>query len=69
MVTSTNHGIAGPDLDRARPLALWRFLQHLSAKCDEDQNKSYDFRSGPLVGTTSYYGKSGLSNALRSQKG
>ena len=25
----------------------------------EDQKKSYDFRSGPLAGTASYYGKSG----------
>ena len=26
---------------------------------DEDQKKSYDFSSGPLAGTASYYGKSG----------
>ena len=32
LVTSTNHVIAGPDLHRARPLELWRFLQHFSAK-------------------------------------
>ena len=25
----------------------------------DDQKKSYDFRSGPLAGTTSYNGKSG----------
>ena len=25
----------------------------------EDQKKSYDFSLGPLVGTASYYGKSG----------
>ena len=25
----------------------------------EDQKKSYDFSSGPLAGTTSYYSKSG----------
>ena len=25
----------------------------------EDQKKSYDFRSGPLASTASYYGKSG----------
>ena len=25
----------------------------------EDQIKSYDFSSGPLAGTASYYGKSG----------
>ena len=52
MVTSTNHVIAGPDLLRARPLALWKFSQHLSAKYTvEDQKKSYDFSSGSLVGT------------------
>ena len=33
MVTLTNHVIAEPDLHRAEPLALWRFSQHLSAKC------------------------------------
>ena len=60
MVTSTNHIIAGPDLHHAGPLALRRFLQHLSAKyIDEDQKKSYDFSSGLLAGTASYYGKSG----------
>ena len=52
MVTSTNHVIAGPDLLRARPLALWRFSKHLSAKYTvEDQKKSYDFSSGSLAGT------------------
>ena len=59
MVTSNNHVIARPDLHRARPLALWRFSQHLSANIGEDQKKSYDFNSGPLAGTASYYGKSG----------
>ena len=55
-----NHVIAGPDLHRARPLALWRFSQHLSAKyIGENQKKSYDFSSGTLAGTASYYGKSG----------
>ena len=29
---SLNHVIAGPDLHRAGPLALWRFSQHLFAK-------------------------------------
>ena len=33
IVTLTNHVFAGPDLHRAGPLALWRFSQHLSAKC------------------------------------
>ena len=32
LVTPTNRVIAGPDLHRAGPLALWRFSQHLSAK-------------------------------------
>ena len=51
MVTSTNHVIAGPDLHRARPLALCRFSQHLLANIGEDQKISYDFSSGPLAGT------------------
>ena len=61
MITSSNHVIAGPELHRARPLALWRFLQRLFAKYTvvKDQKKSYDFRSGILAGTASYYGKSG----------
>ena len=32
MVTPINHVIAGPDLHRAGPLAVWGFLQHLLAK-------------------------------------
>ena len=32
MVTPANHAIAGPDLHRAGPLAVWGFLQHHSAK-------------------------------------
>ena len=55
MVTSTNHVIAQPDLHRPRPLALWIFLGNIG----EDQKKSFDFSSGPLAGTASYYGKSG----------
>ena len=31
------------------------FLENIG----EDQKKSYDFSSGPLAGTASYYGKSG----------
>ena len=58
MVTSTINVIAGPDLRRARPLAVWGFLQHLSAKNGGDQKKSYDFSAGPLAGTVPYYGKS-----------
>ena len=37
MFTSTNHVIAGPDLHRARPLALSRFSQHLFANIGEDK--------------------------------
>ena len=67
MVTSTNHVIARPDLHRAGPLALGRFLQHLSAKyIGEDQKKLCDFSSRPQACTASYYGKSGPDNALRS---
>ena len=32
MVTPTNHVIAGPNLHRAGPLALWGFSQDLPAK-------------------------------------
>ena len=32
LVTPTNRVIAGPDLHRARPLAMGRFSQHLSDK-------------------------------------
>ena len=59
MVTPTNHAIAGPDLYRAEPKAVWGFLQHLSAKYREDQKKSYDLSAGPLAGTAPYYGQSG----------
>ena len=30
----------------------------------EDQKKSYDFSSGPLAGTASYYGKSGPDKCI-----
>ena len=30
---ATGHVIADPDFHRAGPLTLWRFSQHLSAKC------------------------------------
>ena len=48
MVTPTNHVIAGPDLHCAGPLALWGFLQDLSAKY---RAKSYNLIAGPLAGT------------------
>ena len=47
MVTPTNHVIAGPDLLRAGPLALWRFLQDLSAKYREDQKSLTISARGP----------------------
>ena len=59
MVTPTNRVIAGPDLHRAGPLALWRFSQRILPNIDEDQKKSYDFSVGPLAGTAPYYGRSG----------
>ena len=59
MVTPTNHVIAGPDLHRAGPLALRRFLQHFLPTIREDQKQYYNFIAGPLAGTSPYYGKSG----------
>ena len=48
MVTPTNHAIAGPDLHRAGPLAVWGFLQDLSAKYRGRANKVLRFqRSAP----------------------
>ena len=46
MVTPTNHDIAGPDLHRARPLALWGFFQDLSAKYRGRPNKVLQFERG-----------------------
>ena len=68
MVTPTNHIIAGPIYIALSPLlALWRFLQHLSAKYRRKPKKSYDFSAGPLAGTASYYGiDPALVNVLRS---
>ena len=59
MVTPTNHAIPGLDLHHARPLAVWGFLQHLSAKYRGRAKKPYDFSEGPLAGTAPYYGQSG----------
>ena len=58
MVTSINHVIAGPDLHRARPLALWRFSQHLSVKYRRRPKKILRFQIGALAGSALYYGKS-----------
>ena len=63
-VTPSNHVIAGLDLHRAGPLALWRFLQHLSAKYRERQKQSYDLSARPLGGTAPYYGKSGPGKCI-----
>ena len=46
MVTAINHVIAGPDLRRPGPLALWGFLQDLSDKYREDQTKVLRFLGG-----------------------
>ena len=43
MVTPTNHVITGPDLYRAGPLALWGFLQDLSAKYRQRPKKVLRF--------------------------
>ena len=59
MVTRTNHAIAGPNLHRAGPLAVWGFLQHLSAKYRVRPKKSYDLSARPLAGTAPYYGQFG----------
>ena len=60
MVRLTKHVIAGRDLPRAGPLALWRFSQHLLPNVGEDHKKAYDLSAGPLAGTAPYCGKSGL---------
>ena len=54
MIALTNRVIAWPDLHRAGPLALWKFLQHFSAKYRSRPKKSYDFSVGPLAGTAPY---------------
>ena len=60
MVTSTNHVIAGPDLHRAiGPRRFGDFRNIFLPNIGEDQKKSYDFSSGFLAGTASYYGKYG----------
>ena len=46
MVTPTNHVIAGPDLHRAGPLALWEFLQDLFAKYRGRPKKVLRFELG-----------------------
>ena len=52
MLTATNHVIAGPDLFRARPLALKMYFRNIFLpNIGEDQKKSFDFSSEPLAGT------------------
>ena len=48
LVMLTNHVIAGPDLHRAGPLALWRFRNIFLPNIGEDQKKPQDLRAGPL---------------------
>ena len=73
MVTPTNRVIAGPNLHRTGPLAIfadfWRleifwifgdFCNIFLPNIGEHQKKSYDFSAGPLAGTEPYYGKSDL---------
>ena len=48
MVTPTNHAIAGPDLHRAGPQAVWGFLQHLSAKYRGKPKKVLQFERRAL---------------------
>ena len=64
MVTPTNHVIAGLDLHRASPLALWGFSQDLSAKYRGRPKKSYDLSARPLGGTAPYYGKFGPGKCI-----
>ena len=59
MVVPANHVIAGPNLHRAGPLALWIFCNIFLPNIGEEQKKSYDFSMESLAGTASYYGKSG----------
>ena len=68
MVTSTNHVIAGPDLHRAGPLALWGFSQHLFAKCTvaEDQKNLTISGRGPKLVLRHIMVNPALINALRS---
>ena len=60
MVTPTNHGIAGPDLNRARPWQFGDFCNIFLPSIGKDQKNSYDLSAGPLAGTAPYYGQSGL---------
>ena len=49
MVTPVNNVIAGPDLHRAGPLALWGFLLDLSAKCRRSPKKVLRLERGAQI--------------------
>ena len=68
MVTPKNHVIAGPDLHRAGPLALWGFLQDLSAKYRRRPKKVLQFVRGAPSWYCAilWYVNPALANALRS---
>ena len=51
------------------PWHLGDFRNIFLPNIGEGQKKSYNFSPGAVAGTASYYGKSALINALRSQKG
>ena len=63
MVGHSNHVIPGPDLHYAGPMALWGFLQHLSAKCRKKQKKTNNTIRARVPGTVRY-GKSGSSYCI-----
>ena len=46
MIKRTNHVIAGLDLNRIGPLALWGYLQDLSAKYRGRPKKVLQFERG-----------------------
>ena len=67
MVTPTNHAIARPDLRRVGPLAVWAFLQHLSAKYRGRPKKVLQFeRKAPSWYCANTMVNPALVNALRS---
>ena len=67
MVTPTTHAIAGPDLHRAGPLAVWGFLQHFSAKYRGRPKKVLRFQHrAPKLVLRHIVVNPALVNALRS---
>ena len=59
MVTPTDHVIAGRIYIALSPWQFEDFRNIFMPKIGKDQKKSYDFSSGLIAGTASYYGKSG----------